>query len=114
MHGNGGGQKRGAYLFNSIVKFDKGLLEVQDVRILCFLGHGTKFGQQVLQPFPATPPGLFLRYIRGIRVRLLILGLRPDVADAPSTPECSAQLSGLGWQSVRGAKLPGRPALMER
>ena len=38
----GSKQHRVAYLFYPVVKLDKGLLEVKDVRVLCFLGQWTE------------------------------------------------------------------------
>lgn len=102
-----------AYLFYPIVKLDKGLLEVKDVRILCFLGHWTEFGQKVLQPFPASASGLLFGCVWGIRVRLLVLGLRPDAAAAPSRAVCSTSLPRLCWKGVCGTELPDRPTLMK-
>ena len=102
-----------AYLFYPIVKLDKGLLEVKDVRILCFLGQWTEFGQEILQPFSASASGLLFGCVWGIRVRLLVLGLRPDAAAAPSRPVCSKYLPRLCWMGVCGTELPDRPTLMK-
>ena len=85
----GSKQHRVAYLFYPVVKLDKGLLEIKDVRVLCFLGQWTEFGQKILQPFSAPTPGLFFGCVWWIRVRLLVLGLRPDAAAATSRPVCS-------------------------
>ena len=41
----GSKQHRVAHLFYPVVKLDEGLLEVEDVRVHCFFGHWTEFGQ---------------------------------------------------------------------